>query len=240
MIKKTVHLRSLTIEGEIDTSTHKANNYSELMYKISLHLAERVVHKVLWIEDKKEITHYTLMMKGMITMHELLYIGIGCTIQDLREKTKDEALLNAGYKKTTDSLCFEEAEPHFKTPLHTPDYGRCVSGEIEKIKSGKYIENVKRRRKNNHFNNHKRNNNKKKTDDGTVTKKALEELKTKQDFKCYHCGCELDFDGRNKVHLDHYIPLARGGTHTIGNLVWSCKHCNLSKNATMPTTLLLL
>lgn len=37
-------------------------------------------------------------------------------------------------------------------------------------------------------------------------------------------------------HLDHYIPLARGGSHTIANLVPACAACNLSKGAKLPIT----
>lgn len=35
-------------------------------------------------------------------------------------------------------------------------------------------------------------------------------------------------------HLDHYIPLSKGGTHTLENVRPSCKKCNLSKNNKLP------
>ena len=47
---------------------------------------------------------------------------------------------------------------------------------------------------------------------------------------CYYCNCELD----EKKHLDHYIPLSKGGTHSIDNVVWSCASCNLKKGAKVP------
>jgi 5-methylcytosine-specific restriction endonuclease McrA len=40
---------------------------------------------------------------------------------------------------------------------------------------------------------------------------------------CFYCGATAS-------HLDHVIPLSRGGTHSKGNLVSSCSQCNLSKN----------
>lgn len=70
-------------------------------------------------------------------------------------------------------------------------------------------------------------------DDGTVTKESLFLLKEKQDNKCYHCGCELDFKAKNKVHLDHLIPISKGGSNSISNVVWSCKSCNLRKGSTV-------
>lgn len=36
------------------------------------------------------------------------------------------------------------------------------------------------------------------------------------------------------VHVDHVIPLAKGGEHTVENLCVACESCNLSKNAKSP------
>ncbi|MCJ7557681.1 MAG: HNH endonuclease [Gammaproteobacteria bacterium] len=43
---------------------------------------------------------------------------------------------------------------------------------------------------------------------------------------CQYCG-EETLDG----HVDHIIPLSRGGTDSIDNLLWSCAFCNISKGA---------
>lgn len=47
---------------------------------------------------------------------------------------------------------------------------------------------------------------------------------------CYWCdeSCESSY------HIDHFVPLARGGEHRVGNLVISCPPCNLRKNARDP------
>lgn len=47
---------------------------------------------------------------------------------------------------------------------------------------------------------------------------------------CYWC----DIDCENNYHIDHYVPLAKGGEHIIENLVISCPSCNLRKNAKDP------
>ncbi len=47
---------------------------------------------------------------------------------------------------------------------------------------------------------------------------------------CYWC--------KRKAHpitQDHVIPLINGGTHTAGNVVVSCSHCNNRKNAKIIT-----
>lgn len=48
---------------------------------------------------------------------------------------------------------------------------------------------------------------------------------------CYWCNKSL----KNKVvHIDHYVPLAKGGEHTLSNLVVSCQSCNNRKHAKDP------
>ena len=44
---------------------------------------------------------------------------------------------------------------------------------------------------------------------------------------CIYCG-------EPSEHLDHVIPLSRGGTHEIDNLVPACAKCNVSKWAKLP------
>lgn len=49
------------------------------------------------------------------------------------------------------------------------------------------------------------------------------ELRQLMQRPCFYCGKESQ-------HMDHVIPISRGGRHSIGNLVPSCAKCNLSKN----------
>lgn len=46
--------------------------------------------------------------------------------------------------------------------------------------------------------------------------------------RCHLCGkvCEVA-----EIHLDHVVPLARGGDHSAANLRVACATCNLSKGA---------
>lgn len=46
------------------------------------------------------------------------------------------------------------------------------------------------------------------------------------DHRCAYCG-ELP----ELLHMDHVVPLSRGGQHAIGNVLPACPGCNLSKNA---------
>jgi len=42
---------------------------------------------------------------------------------------------------------------------------------------------------------------------------------------CFYCG------SLNKITIDHIVPISRGGTHSIGNLVAACAFCNGSKSS---------
>lgn len=47
---------------------------------------------------------------------------------------------------------------------------------------------------------------------------------------CFYCetNCAKQF------HVDHFVPLARGGQHVLTNLRIACSHCNLVKGASIP------
>ena len=50
-----------------------------------------------------------------------------------------------------------------------------------------------------------------------------ERLRARYGNKCAYCGI------RPGAERDHVIPLARGGTHFIGNILPVCRGCNSSK-----------
>ncbi len=50
-------------------------------------------------------------------------------------------------------------------------------------------------------------------------------VKNRDKAICYHCK-KVASNG----HCDHLIPLSKGGTDAIDNLVWSCEKCNLTKS----------
>lgn len=44
---------------------------------------------------------------------------------------------------------------------------------------------------------------------------------------CFYCGANCV----KQFHVDHFVPLARGGQHVLTNLRIACPHCNLVKAA---------
>ncbi len=53
---------------------------------------------------------------------------------------------------------------------------------------------------------------------------------------CYYCQKPLN----ETYHLDHRIPVSRGGKSTVENMVVSCPHCNRSKGARTDTEFITL
>jgi 5-methylcytosine-specific restriction endonuclease McrA len=71
--------------------------------------------------------------------------------------------------------------------------------------------------------------------------KTVRAVINKTEGKCFYCRCILpesnkEYDEGGKVvsesrnwHIDHFVPLSRGGNHKIENLVPSCINCNMKK-----------
>lgn len=47
--------------------------------------------------------------------------------------------------------------------------------------------------------------------------------------KCCYCGCSVDRQDRASYQIDHFLPVAKGGCDTLGNIVIACPTCNASK-----------
>ena len=60
--------------------------------------------------------------------------------------------------------------------------------------------------------------------------------------KCFYCKRDLPSDeefcnergqvvvSKRQWHVDHVLPLSRGGDYSLNNLVPACSFCNLSKH----------
>lgn len=71
---------------------------------------------------------------------------------------------------------------------------------------------------------------KRRTAQGTYGKHDIAALMTKQNGICFYCDRSI----RRRYHVDHFIPLSRGGTHWPKNLRLACQPCNAAKRDLMP------
>ena len=59
-----------------------------------------------------------------------------------------------------------------------------------------------------------------------VSDRDIRRLLERYRHECAHCSVDI----RGGYHLDHVMPINKGGTHSIGNLVPACARCNESKS----------
>lgn len=71
----------------------------------------------------------------------------------------------------------------------------------------------------------KRKRNLKETSDGSITGNAIRGLFVGQNGLCSHCHTDIHID----YHIDHIIPISKGGEHKIENIQLLCPTCNLRK-----------
>jgi 5-methylcytosine-specific restriction endonuclease McrA len=55
--------------------------------------------------------------------------------------------------------------------------------------------------------------------------------KSLEKAQCRWCN---DFFSPNECHIDHIVPLSKGGAHCLTNLAIACAKCNLSKGCKLP------
>lgn len=66
---------------------------------------------------------------------------------------------------------------------------------------------------------------------GEYTADDVRRIYAEQDGMCAYCGIRIFMDIPKDVHVDHVMPLSRGGANSADNLLLSCSTCNQSKNA---------
>lgn len=69
---------------------------------------------------------------------------------------------------------------------------------------------------------------------GTHTAADVFAIFDSQRGKCASCPLKLKKSGKNKFHVDHIMPLAKGGSNDKYNLQLLCPDCNLRKHAKDP------
>lgn len=64
-------------------------------------------------------------------------------------------------------------------------------------------------------------------------KEFIAGVRSKSKIQCSYC---FKVTPIKLIHIDHIIPLCKGGSHSVDNLCVSCKTCNLTKGRQTPET----
>lgn len=75
---------------------------------------------------------------------------------------------------------------------------------------------------------------------GNVTRLKIIELYHDQNERCAYCGISIYWSVPRDIHIDHVIPLSKGGSNDIDNLALTCHACNESKGDKLLTDWLLV
>ena len=67
---------------------------------------------------------------------------------------------------------------------------------------------------------------------GTHTVEQIQGKLKSQKCRCYYCSSK--FERQYVFHVEHVVPLVRGGSNDISNIVLACPGCNLRKNSKLP------
>ena len=81
---------------------------------------------------------------------------------------------------------------------------------------------------------HNRNRKSKLKASGSFTAEQIRALYKFQEGKCFYCEIGLN----NKFHIDHYIPISKGGDNFIQNIRLACADCNLRKSNKLPNAII--
>lgn len=65
----------------------------------------------------------------------------------------------------------------------------------------------------------------------SLSKKVRFTVLARDSFTCCYCGAQAPMV---RLHVDHVVPVAAGGTNAYANLVTACEWCNAGKAAIPP------
>lgn len=68
----------------------------------------------------------------------------------------------------------------------------------------------------------------------SIPKRLRFEILERDNHTCQYCGGKPP---EVRLHVDHILPKSKGGKDTRGNLITSCRDCNLGKGTVIPQRL---
>lgn len=143
----------------------------------------------------------------------------------LREQERARYQRNPETKRRNAKAYRERNADHVKE-LKRQDYERNIEKRRAAVNRYRQTEQGKLVKK---VSNHKRKV-RAKENGGSFTSEEIRTLNRLQKGKCWYCGKSIE----TEYHIEHRVPLSRGGSNDLSNIVLSCPACNLSKANKLP------
>lgn len=150
------------------------------------------------------------------------------------KKAYDKAYVeNNKEKKYASNKAWNETNPNYKA-AYDKKRRKKLRDEINRKKreyyhnGGKEVEKAWRKLNNEKVNEYARNAKSKRRElekSSTITYSKFSKWTKTQPKVCKYCG----EDCSSNYHVDHVIPLSKGGKHDLSNLTIACQTCNISK-----------
>lgn len=155
-----------------------------------------------------------------------LYLYCKICIKKYRDEKKEHTNIvrRIKYAQNADKINLKNKEKYKENSSKIKEYNRKWYASHKEYFSQKNKKYAKENKQSIYLKNRKRS---KKLVGKNISQNQIDILLSQHEDKCFYCKIEIKA-GFN-LHLDHKIPLSRGGEHTIENLVPACKTCNLQK-----------
>jgi len=195
------------------TEFWKQSRNKDGLFRMCKPCARKYEQQTRNVEDTKlrKAAHYQKHREKTLLAKKQYYLDNKAKLQDYKLKY---------YKKNFDTIAASAKKYREENQEKTKKYMKAYRQKEEFSLQARHYQHSRRARI-------------KSSCDGTINKEFLQTLITKQNHACYYCGTPLV---KGNTHLDHYVPISKGGAHSIGNVVFACCTCNLTKSAKVPTS----
>lgn len=143
-----------------------------------------------------------------------------------RAKAYQDAYKEANKERLREQKRQYHADNRSRHLTEFAEYARCNCERLRTQRRKRYVENAPRIKVANHQRRAQR-----KQAPGRYTIQDVRLLLLSQKGLCWWCGVPVG----DTYHVDHRIPLSRGGSNYPENLCISCPNCNLSKHNKLPS-----
>jgi len=175
----------------------------------------------LIVKEKSEFTKYRSNKDGLYS-----YCRVCKNLKQKEDSLKYHDRINK-YMKEYNKRTKDKRDAYYKA-YYKENKERILENSREDYEKTK--DKVKKRHKNWEINNKAKRSKIKAKRRSKVLKNGIFYISEKEITKLLSSNCYI-CQANPSEHLDHIVPISKGGTHSIGNLLGACQRCNLEKGS---------